>query len=815
MLDAYRVLDLTDERGQLAGMLLAQLGADVIAVEPADGVRTRHAGPFAGDISGPERSLLHLAYNRGKRSIRADASDHATLSALAGTADVVLDSGAIDGVDLDRLRADHPHLVTVSISAFGTTGPKAGWLASDLTVAAASGQMILTGDSDRPPVRISAPQAFHHAALEAAIGAVIALLARPAVGGGQHLDVSAQQSLMQATQTAMLASGMGAPDIERHAGGMRLGPYSIRLVYPAKDGFVGITYLFGEMIGAFTQRLMGWVYEEGFCSEEIRDLNYPAFFELIRTGALTAEKLTEATDALAALTVTKTKAELFEVARSKRLLIAPVSTARDLLANPHFDERGTWEHVNVPDVTDDVRASGPWVHTTGAPLLRPLGAAPTLGQHDHELDGILARRVVAPAAVTAPAPLPLPEGVARGPRRALDGLKILDFTWVIAGPMATRLLADHGATVVRIETEGRVDVIRAASPFLPGRGGIEDTGLWHSIAAGKHGIQVDLRTAEGRAVARDLALWADVVVEAFAPGFLAEIGLDFETLRVDRPDLVVASSSLMGQTGPLSDFAGFGNLAASIAGFTHITGWPDRPPAGPYTAYTDYVSPRFLALAIVTAVEHARRTGEGAYIDLSQSEAAIHFLTPALLDEQINGRTLGRLGTRDPFFVPHGVYPTGQPGTDQWIAVACTSDVQWVALAALLEREELRALSNAERHERADELDELISAWTSGQNSDELALILQSAGVAAHPVQRSAQCHADPQLVHRDHFRRVPHALHGEVLVEGPHVQYSATPPGPAWGGPTLGQHTMFVLEELVGYDPERIVELLVSDVLR
>ena len=164
---------------------------------------------------------------------------------------------------------------------------------------------------------------------------------------------------------------------------------------------------------------------------------------------------------------------------------------------------------------------------------------------------------------------------------------------------------------------------------------------------------------------------------------------------------------------------------------------------------------------------------------------------------------------------PHGVYPAGEPGRDQWIAIACTIDTQWASLATLLGLEELRALSIEDRLSRADEMDAVIGSWTAGRDADELAQVLQGAGIAAHPVQRSGQCHADPQLVHREHFRRVPHALHGEVLVEGPHVQYSATPPGPAWGGPTLGQHTMFVLEELMGYDPERVVELLVADVLR
>ncbi len=824
MLSPYRVLDLTDERGQLAGLLLAQLGADVISVEPSDGASTRALPPFVDDIPGPDRSLMHLAYNRGKRSVRAD---HVDLRALAATSDVVLHSGA-DDVDLAALRAANPHLITVSVSAFGDTGPKSNWLASDLTIAAASGQMSLTGDSDRAPLRISAPQAFHHAALEATIGAVVALMARPHVGG-QHLDVSAQQSFMQSTQVAMLNAGVGAPDMERHAGGSRIGPYNLRLVYPAKDGYVAVTFLFGEMIGRFTQKLMQWVWEEGYCSEYIRDLDYPAFFQLFRTGALAPTTLTEATDAVAALTSTLTKDELFAIARAKRLLIAQVATTEDLLGNAHFAERGYWEQVEVGEgpAARSVKVPGPWAHTTGV-ALRPLGGAPTIGQHDDEIPEMLQRTVTVPtpAELSGQAPLAAKSGghdtpndssayipLEQAPRRALEGLKVLDFTWVIAGPMGTRVLADHGATIVRIETERRIDVIRAAQPFLPGKGGIEDTGLWHSIAAGKHSVQLDLSTEGGRAVARDLARWADVVVESFAPGFMASIGLDYETLRSDNPSLVMVSSALMGQVGPLSDFAGFGNLAASIAGFTDMTGWPDRSPAGPYTAYTDYVSPRFLALSVLAAADHARRTGEGQFIDLSQSEAAIHLLTPALLEHAVNGRGFSRQGNADQHLAPHGAYQV--QGTDQWVAIACTDDDQWRRLAGLLDRADLASLTNGERLARQHEIDGIIAAWTVDQDSLALQSLLQDHHVCAHQVQRSGQCHADPQLIHREHFRMVPHSVHGEVMVEGPHVRYSVTPPGPVWGGQVLGEHTMWALEEILGYDEERITELVVGDVLR
>ncbi len=383
-----------------------------------------------------------------------------------------------------------------------------------------------------------------------------------------------------------------------------------------------------------------------------------------------------------------------------------------------------------------VRVPGPWAAAPAAPLRR-LGPPPRLGEHDGDADRMLSR----------PRPTLRP-GQQIG--RALEGLRVLDFSWVVAGPMGTRLLADHGATVVHVESERRVDVIRASDPFLPDKGGIEDTALWHLIGAGKYSVQLDLGTERGCAIARDFARWADVVVESFTPG----------------------------------------TLAASIAGFKEITGWPDRDPAGPFMAYTDYVSPRFLALVTLAGLDHARRTGRGQHIDLSQAEAAVQLLAPSLLDHEVNRRDVSRAGNDDRRFAPHGVYAAGDPGSDEWIAIACTDDAQWTRLGELIGRADLARLTIEERLARRRELDVLVDTWTTGRDPDELQHVLQRHLVCAHKVQRSADCLNDPQLRHREHFRRVPHAIHGEVVVEGPPTRFSRNAPGPAWGGPTLGQHT-------------------------
>jgi benzylsuccinate CoA-transferase BbsE subunit len=276
MLGAYRVLDLTDDRGHVAAFMLASLGADVVLVEPPHGLPARQCGPFAGGVEHPERSLTFWAWNRGKRSVVLDLATSegaANLARLCGDVDVVFESGAVP-VDLAALRAAHLGLVTVSISAFGATGPKAAWPATDLTVLAAGCQLAITGDADRAPVRTAVPQAFLHASADAAAGALLALTERARSGRGQHVDVSAQRSVLQATQSYVLAAPLGGAPAQRMSGGVRTGGLDVQLVWACKDGYASVSFLFGASIGPFTRRFMHWVHEEGYCDEATRDKDW-------------------------------------------------------------------------------------------------------------------------------------------------------------------------------------------------------------------------------------------------------------------------------------------------------------------------------------------------------------------------------------------------------------------------------------------------------------------------------------------------------------------------------------------------------------
>lgn len=395
---------------------------------------------------------------------------------------------------------------------------------------------------------------------------------------------------------------------------------------------------------------------------------------------------------------------------------------------------------------------------------------------------------------------------------ALADVRVLDFMWVLAGPAASRVLADYGATVVRIESTTRIDTARTLAPYRDGRPGPERSGIFHNVNAGKRMLTLDPTCPAGRDVVLDLVRWADVVTESFSPGTLARWGLGWDTLRAIKPDLIMLSTCLMGQTGPLARFAGYGNLAAALSGFSNLGGWPDRPPSGPFSAYTDYVSPRFVAIAILAALEHRRRTGEGQLIDCAQAEASLHFLGPALLDQAVHGRLWERSGNRDRHDAPHGVYPA--TGDDRWLAVVVRTDAQWQALRALMEVADDPRFHTAEgRLAHADVLDARLAGWTRAHEAHALALRLQAAGVPASVVQSSHDLADDPQLRHRGHFLTVDHP-DGPTVVESSRFRLARTPATPPSHAPSWGADAEEVLRTILGYDEERITTLVAAGAL-
>jgi benzylsuccinate CoA-transferase BbsF subunit len=340
--------------------------------------------------------------------------------------------------------------------------------------------------------------------------------------------------------------------------------------------------------------------------------------------------------------------------------------------------------------------------------------------------------------------------------------------------------------------------------------------MFMNVNAGKLGLTLDLKKEEGKQVFRDLVRWADVVTESFSPKAMRGWGFDYQALKQIKPEIIMVSSCLMGQTGPLSRFAGYGALAAAISGFGNLCGLPDRPPAGPYAAYTDCVSPRFTIVAILSALEYRDRTGLGQHIDLSQAEASMQFLAPAFLDFTANGHVQGPIGNHDRYTAPHGVYPCR--GENSWIAIVCATDEHWSALCALMKPKKLsrdaRFATPDSRLANQGGLDRIMAGWTRDFDGDDLESKLQSRGIPASKVASSASMSIDPQLAHRGHFVQLEHPSLGKITVERWAAKLSRTPGGPERSSPTLGQNNSYVLESLLGYSAEHVKALAENGVL-
>ena len=399
----------------------------------------------------------------------------------------------------------------------------------------------------------------------------------------------------------------------------------------------------------------------------------------------------------------------------------------------------------------------------------------------------------------------------------LEDVKILDFMWALAGPGTTRALADYGATVVRIESTSRIDGSRTVGPFYKNKAAHNGSGLFGTYNACKLGLGLDLNNAMAREVVLDLVRWADIVCESFSPKAMRAWKLDYESLRSVKPDIIMLSSCLMGQTGPMSGFVGFGNMAAAVSGFYNLCGWPDRSPSGPFGAYTDYLAPRFGAVSILAALDYRRRTGKGQYIDQAQAESALHFLTPALLDCAANGRVVQGLANDDLNCAPHGVYPT--EGEDRWIAIACVNDKQWRSLCSVMNRNELvsdeTCATLSSRLKNRARLDDVIQKWTAGLEASEAEKLLQTAGVPAYVVQNSKAVCEDEQLASRGYLQEIDHDIQGKTVVEGSRFKLSRTPALIPRQAPSVGRDNQYILERILGYDEARITELVASGALQ
>ena len=786
-LAGVRVLDLADRSAALAGRILADLGAKVILVEPPEGNAIRRLAPFLDDAPGPERSFQHLYLGANKASVVLDddLASSRDFERLVASAHVLIDTarpGTRSGLEHPRLRALRPDLIQISVTPFGLADT-AGRKANDLVAGATGGLVAISGERRGTPVQGGASPSYTLAGLSAASAATIALTK----GEGVHVDLSLQEVTLNALmQTSNATQWTWFERIPARPG--------LSAALKCRDGgYVGLLV----RPDRFPDYLR-WLDRVGIPHSMTED-DWPwSRLDAPRKG----NPVSEGTLALAR---TLTRDEFAAGALEADIVCLPVLGLDDLEETEQY-------RVNEQflEVEHDVlgRSLG-FVRSTvdgmadGVTLRR----APLLGEHTKTILDDLP----APAPPTDAAPATSPD-----PREQLRGLRVVDFGWVLAAPIGTRLLASFGAEVIRIENRRKPDSMR--SQLGPdGEPHPDLGGLFNTVNAGKKSLCLDLGTEAGLALLLDLVRVSDVVVNNFRPGALERMGLGYDVLREANPDIVLLNLPGAHKQGPWAGRASMGNILMAASGFNMLTGFDGEQPRGIGIPLPDFVAPHLLTATILAAIRKRDRGHGGQEIDLAQLSATVALLGAEWMQYRASGVVPPRNANRDPNACPHGVYPAA--GDDEWLALAVEGDDEWAAFAREIEHPELvldeRFATHAARKRNEDALDEIVQEWTRTQDKWAGAARLQNAGLAAGPVEDLRDTfERDPLL--RDHYQIVHQPGAPEVAV--PIDRESARYVGRdhvLTRAPGVGEHNESIVREILGRSDEAFTELIVSGVLQ
>jgi len=827
-----RVVDLTDLRGALAGRILADLGADVVKVEPPGGDPGRLRPPFAGGVVAPDRSLPFLFRNANKRGAVIDLHETAgwrRFLELCERADILVENLGPTEERRHRLspvevRARHPHLVHVAIADFGLSGPRAAWRLEPLPAFAASGALYASGFPDRPPCWLPGYLAHDCAAIVAVAGALAAVLDRVRHGLGQTVEVSVQEAALSGLDPwgILLADYARVYPVlptsyPRDADGPSL-------VLPTADGHVRVLALTPRQWRAFVAllaqrpappepgpagechrlidrgtrgtvgtgvsspagrgvRLAGLVMRV-LARLPVRGGFVPTFHAVLRLVRLLAvRRLRE-----------RTGAEVLARALRLGLPMAPVNTPEEFVAAEQTRVRGYFRTTGFPHGGTAPFAPLPCnLSRTPAALRRP---APAPGAGD--LAGFPAR---------APEP---PAGKASGP--VLAGVRVINLGVGAVVPELCRLLAELGAEVIKIESHANPDFLRrlTVEPDTPNR-----SFTFNDENRGQQSVCLDLRTARGRELALRLCATADVVAENRQGGVVRRWGLDYADVRAVRPDVIYVASQAYGRGGPLGEAPAFGPLIAAFAGATFLWNHPDAPyPAGSSVEHPDHIAGKLAATAVLAALEHRRRKGEGQLIELAQTEVTAYLLGEFYLEGPCTGRPVAPRGNAVGYACPHGVYPSA--GRDCWCAIAVVGDDAWERFRGCAGwPPDPRLATLAGRLAARAELDARVAAWTRELSAEEAAEALQAAGVSAMVVQGPEDHRADPHLAARSALVTVDDPEIGPVRHVANPLRMGRMPlvaPGPA---PRLGADTEAVLRRVLGLTATEMEPLIAANVCR
>ncbi|MBI5947595.1 MAG: CoA transferase [Chloroflexi bacterium] len=763
------------------GWMFAASGHEVVLVEPPSGSALRTVPPFAEGAAPGDGGASFLTLASGKRSVVIDLSAPAgreDFAALCDRADVVLtdvaSSLADAGLTFDALHERRPGLILTSITPFGERGPYAGFAATSAVLHALGGYTYITGEAGREP--LTGPESFpeYIAGANAFAGTMAALLARQEGGPGQEVEVNAMECLVAGHQFTLPRYSYQGLTLGRT--GNRYASLVGVTFFPCADGVIAIS---ASSPAQLSQLFLLTGHE---------NLVGDGRFDAMNT---TAENSLAFDEIISPWFAARPRDEAVELCQAYRVPAAPVLEVDELLQHPQLAARNFWGTVRHPAAGDLKLPRAPFVAKgTGRP-----GPAPLLGEHQSDLAALRSR--------------PGRAGGSGGRQRAraIEGVRVLDLTRVWSGPVATRILADLGADVIKVEHPG------SRGPLGPDGGAAQAwnrNGLFNELNRNKRSLALDLSVLEARQAFLELARGADLVFENFSPRVMGNLGIGFDTLNAANPALVMVSMPGYGLTGPMRDRVAYGTTIDAEAGTASVIGYAGGGPERLGVAFPDYVAGVHAAGAAMAALLRRHVTQTGEHVDISQFESIVAFMAPAVTAWQLTGERPARMGNAHPLVAPQGVYRCA--GQERWVAISAPTDESWRALAGVIGRPGLaadpRLATAAGRQHHQRELDEAISRWTRELAPHEAMLALQSRGIPAGEVLDGPGLFADHHLDEVGFFVDLEHPLAGRHRYPGLPIHLSATPPTYWADAPCLGEHNSEVLQELLGYDIARLERL-------
>lgn len=796
-----------------ATKLLALLGAQVTKVEPPEGDSTRFRGPFLDNHADPEASALFHYLNADKSGVSLDlrvSSDRARLHEFLAASDILIHNvppreRAALRMESATIHAAYPDLIVTGISAYGDYGPRSGWRAYELNMIHSGGVAALaplcSKRPDQPPIKLYGHQAEFQAANHAAFATLAAWFHRMRGGGGQVIEVSAQECLAAMLELSFVYYTYMGLRTSR-LGGRLLGPWKI---FECRNGKILLACVEEHQWQSLVQ-LMG---EPAWAKEEI-------FKDRLQRG-----RNSDALSLLMEAWIRKWDVEeLFHRCQQRRIPAAPVNRMADIFTDPHLRERSFF--VSLPLRDGAHRVEVPSVPFKASDMeWRLRRAAPRLGENNGQF---LPRGEadLGPMSGEAPAEESPPgdqrnsepqvrSSATNGNDGPLKGVRVLDFSWVWQGPFCTLQLAHLGADVIRVESAKKPEINRLIPPFADGKAGVNRAGSFNQWNQGKRSISLDLGNPAAVEIALSLVPHCDLVVENFAPGVITRMGLGYERLREVRADIIMLSLSGYGQTGPYSRFVSYGGLLGAQSGLFSVSGYTFGEPAETGITYGDPNSGALAVFAAIAALIHRSRTGRGQFIDVSLWEALEMVMPEAWLEYALKGREPMVTANRDSWMAPHNCYKS-KGDAEEWLTIAVGAEAEWHALCSAIGQPELaldlRFSSATLRKRHEDELDAIITRWTSERDRWEAAELLQRAGVAAMPTLTNKDLALDRHLRERGFLVELDHPEVGKRIHAGVPWTMSASPCKVRRAAPILGADTEEVLTSLLGFSAEKIASL-------